>query len=72
MGVLDREVVASLKDRLEEAMAPFTRKGIPFKQLIKQSLLTPSCTLTPLSEEAAGHTLELLVELSTAMRKRHL
>jgi methionine synthase II (cobalamin-independent) len=72
VGALDREVVASLKDRLEEAMAPFTRKGIPFKQLIKQSLLTPSCTLTPLSEEAAGHTLELLVELSTAMRKRHL
>ncbi len=69
---LTKESVASLKDRLEEAMAPFTRKGIPFKQLIKQSLLTPSCTLTTLSEEAAGHTLELLVELSTAMRKRYL
>jgi methionine synthase II (cobalamin-independent) len=71
-GALTKESVASLKDRLEEAMAPFTRNGIPFKQLIKQSLLTPSCTLTPLSEEAAGHTLELLVELSAAMRKNYL
>jgi methionine synthase II (cobalamin-independent) len=66
------ETVASLKDRLEEAMAPFTRNGVRFKQLIEQGLLTPSCTLTPLSEEAAGHALELLAELSQTMRKRYL
>jgi len=66
------EMVASLKDRLEEAMAPFTRKGVHFKQLIEQGLLTPSCTLTPLSKEAAGQALELLVELSAAMRKRYM
>jgi len=66
------ETVASLKDRLEEAMAPFTRDGIRFKQLIEQGLLTPSCTLTPLSEEAAGQALELLVELSMAVRKTYL
>lgn len=66
------ETVASLKDRLEEAMAPFTRNGIRFKQLIEQGLLTPSCTLTPLSQEAAGQALELLAELSIAIRKRYL
>ena len=69
---LAKETVASLKDRLEEAMAPFTRKGIRFKQLIEQGLLTPSCTLTPLSKEAAGQALELLVELSAAIRKRYM
>ncbi len=69
---LAKETVASLKDRLEEAMAPFTRKGIRFKQLLEQGLLTPSCTLTPLSKEAAGQALELLVELSIAIRKRYL
>jgi len=69
---LAKETVASLKDRLEEAMAPFTRKGIRFKQLIEQGLLTPSCTLTPLSREAAGQALELLVELSAAIRKRYM
>jgi len=69
---LAKETAASLKDRLEEAMAPFTRKGILFKQLIEQGLLTPSCTLTTLSKEAAGQALELLVDLSAKMRKRYM
>ncbi|MBI2329652.1 MAG: methionine synthase [Chloroflexi bacterium] len=66
------ETAASLKDRLEEAMAPFTRNGIRFKQLIEQGLLTPSCTLIPLGEEGAGRALELLAELSINIRKRYL
>jgi methionine synthase II (cobalamin-independent) len=71
-------------------MAPFTRRdipfrqlveqglltpacGIPFKQLLEQSLLTPACGLAPIgSEAAAERTLELLVDLSTAIRKRYL
>ena len=68
---LINETVSSLKDRLEEAMAPFTRKGIPFKQLIEQGLLTPSCSLASLTEEASAQTLELLVRLSQEMRKRY-
>jgi methionine synthase II (cobalamin-independent) len=72
-GALAGETVASLKDRLEEAMAPFTRNGIHFKQMIEQSLLTPSCTLASLdTEEAAGRALELLAELSKAMRERYM
>lgn len=71
-GPLAGETVAILKDRLEEAMAPFTRNGIRFKQLIEQGLLTPSCTLTPLSIEAAGQALELLTELSKLIRQRYL
>jgi len=39
---LAKETVASLKDRLGEAIAPFTRNGISFKQLIEQGLLTPN------------------------------
>jgi len=69
---LAKESVASLKDRLEEAMAPFTRNGIRFKQLIAQGLLTPSCGLAPLTEEAAARALELLAELSSGIRKRHV
>ena len=68
---LAKESVASLKDRLEEAMAPFTRKGIRFKQLIEQGLLTPSCGLAPLAtKEASARALELLAELSAKIRKR--
>jgi len=69
---LAKETVASLKDRLEAAMAPFTRNGVPFRQLIRQGLLTPSCGLASLSEEAAGRALELLSELSTMIRKRYI
>jgi methionine synthase II (cobalamin-independent) len=67
---LQKETASSLKDRLEEAMAPFTRNGVPFKQLLRQSLLTPSCTLASLdTPDAAAHALELLAELSRLMRK---
>ena len=68
---LAQETASSLKDRLEEAMAPFTRKGIPFRQLVEQGLLTPSCSLAAMTEEAAEQTLELLVDLSHEIRKRH-
>ena len=70
---LAKESVASLKDRLEEAMAPFTRKGIRFKQLIEQGLLTPSCGLVPLAtKEATAQALELMDELSAKIRKRYM
>ncbi len=70
---LAKESVASLKDRLEEAMAPFTRKGIRFKQLIEQGLLTPSCGLGAIAtDEAAARVLELLAELSAKIRKRYM
>jgi len=68
---LKTETVASLKDRLEAAMAPFTGNGVPFRQLIEQGLLTPSCGLASLSEEAASRALELLSELSANIRKRY-
>jgi len=70
---LAKESVSSLQDRLEEAMAPFTRQGIPFKQLITQGLLTPSCGLASLAtEEIAAKVLELLAELSIKVRKRYM
>lgn len=67
------ETASSLKDRLEEAMAPFARKGIRFKQLIEQGLLTPNCGLGAIAtDEAAARVLELLVELSAMIRKRYM
>ncbi len=70
---LAKETMSSLKDRLEEAMAPFTRNGIPFRQLLKQGLVTPSCGLSTLSSrEASTQALKLLNELSEAIRKRYI
>jgi len=65
------ESVSSLRDRLEEAMAPFTRDGIRFKQILRQSLLTPSCGLAGLSPEAACQALELVANLSHYLRERY-
>jgi methionine synthase II (cobalamin-independent) len=69
---LVKETVPSLKDRLEEAMAPFTRNGIPIRQLIAQGLLTPSCGLAGLSADGASQTLKLLAELSSRIRQSYL
>ena len=70
---LAKETVASLKDRLEEAITPFTKDGTPFREILSHSLLTPACGLARLgSEEAAEQALEILSELSTAMRKLYL
>ena len=68
---LARESVSSLKDRLEETMAPFTRNGIRFRDLVAQSLLTPSCGLASISEDAAAQALQLLSDLSAEMRRRY-
>jgi methionine synthase II (cobalamin-independent) len=67
-STLATESVAALKDRLEEAMAPFSRHGVPFSRLKEQSLLTPSCSLAALSEEGAEQALQTLVSLSARMR----
>ena len=69
---LAKESAASLRDRLEEAMAQFTGHNIDFKQLIRQGLLTPSCGLGAIgSEDAAEQVLKLLAELSARIRKRY-
>jgi len=69
---LGKESISSLRDRLEEAMAPFTRDGIRFRQLIEQGLLTPSCGLVYLSSEASIQALELLSGLSDHLRQKYL
>jgi len=68
---LVKESLPSLRDRLEEAMAPFTKDGVKFRQIIAQGLITPSCTLASLSLEAANQALELVAELSHDLRRRY-
>jgi methionine synthase II (cobalamin-independent) len=68
---LAKESLPSLRDRLEEAMAPFTRDGVKFKQIIAQGLITPSCGLESLSLEAANKALELTAQLSRDLRSRY-
>jgi methionine synthase II (cobalamin-independent) len=69
---LAKESLSGLRDRLEEAMAPFTRDGVKFRQLIAQGLITPSCGLESLSPEAASQALELTAKLSHDLRSRYV
>ena len=71
---LKEETVHSLKDRLEENIAYYTRaKDSPsFKEIVAQSLLTPSCGLGALSEDACDQAMQILAELSTIMRRKYL
>ena len=70
---LAKESVPSLMDRLGEAMAPLTRAGIPFRQIVRQGILTPSCGLATLRDnEIVESALRLLVDLSTYIRRKYL
>ncbi len=69
---LAKESLASLKDRLEEAMAPFAGEGPGFRQLAAHALITPSCGLASLSPEAAEQCLEYLAQLSDRIRRRYV
>ncbi len=66
------ESLSSLRDRLEDSMAMFTRDGIRFRQIVGQGLITPSCGLASLSPEVATRALELTSELSRDLRSRYV
>jgi len=68
---VEKEDVTALRERLEEAMAPFTRNGLKFRDLAAHSLLTPSCSLAGLTEDGAEQALDLLVNLSGEMRRKY-
>jgi methionine synthase II (cobalamin-independent) len=68
---LKKETVFSLRDRLEEVIAPVTRKGIPFRQLLENSLITPSCGLSSMSIQGAESALEMLADLSRELKRKY-
>lgn len=68
---LMNETVESLDARLHEAMNLLVRKGISFDDLINSSLITPSCGLRTLSEEAAERAFELTARVSETVRERY-
>jgi hypothetical protein len=54
-------------------MAPFTRVGVPFAEIVRHGLITPSCSLAALgTADAAGRALELTADLSDRFRKKYL
>jgi len=68
----EEETASSLRDRLEDAVAPFTRAGMDFRQILRHSIITPSCGMAYMSEDGSEKLLQLMVELTTKLRSRYL
>lgn len=69
--LLKKESAATIYDRLTEALAPLTRDGIPIRDLLRQSIITPTCGLTSLSPDAVEHVFALLNGVSGMVRQKY-
>jgi hypothetical protein len=65
------ETVASLTERLLSGIELLVDKGLHRDDVLRASLVTPSCGLGPLSEDLAERVCELTAGVSRAMRKRY-
>lgn len=70
--ILEGESVDSLSAALLREMNRLKTKGLSFDRLVAQSLVTPSCGLSGLTEEGAEKALALLADVSRSMRSRFL
>ena len=68
---LKKESLSSLWDRFGETLAPLTRCGISINKLVAQGIVTPSCGLASLSDEAVEEVLGLLSQLSEKTRSKY-
>lgn len=66
---IERENLASLKDRLKRGMETLCRKGID-RELLRQAILTPSCGLASLSVPLSERACRLTSELSLQIREK--
>jgi hypothetical protein len=68
---LKKESLAQLYDRLCEAINKLVRPRFTFKDLVRRSLVTPTCGLTALLPESAEFVFSLLKELSEKVGRKY-
>ncbi len=66
-----KEDTASLLARFEEALGWFAEKGLDRGRVLRQSLITPSCGLGSWPEETARHVFDLVLGVSSEIRRRY-
>jgi len=66
-----REDAASLVARLEEALGWLADKGLERGSVLRQSLITPSCGLGSWPEATARRVFDLVLGVSTEIRRRY-
>ena len=69
--LLKKESTATIYDRFAEALSPLTRDGIPIRELVRQSIITPTCGLASLSPDAVEHVFDLLNDVSGRIRRKY-
>lgn len=69
--LLKKESTTTIYDRFGEALAPLTREGISIRDLVSQSIITPTCGLASLSQDALEHVFGLLTGLSGRIRRKY-
>ena len=68
---LKKETAASLFDRFGDALSHLTGDGLSIRQVVRQSLVTPSCALLSLTQDGVEYTYNLLTELSSRARRKY-
>lgn len=66
-----KEDPPALLKRLEEAMGLLRAQGIPWTQLVEQSLITPACGLGSQDEDGAEHIFALTRQVSDLFREKY-
>ncbi len=69
--LLKKESAATIYDRFTEALAPLTREGISIRDLVRQSIITPTCGLASLSHDAVEQVFALLNGVSGMVRRKY-
>lgn len=69
---LVKETASSLIDRLGEAISPYTFKGIGYRQILEQSIITPSCGLQNIELNVIEELFELLKQVSQKLKAKLL
>jgi hypothetical protein len=69
--ILKKESVATIYDRFGEALGALTREGIPIRDLVRQSIITPTCGLASLSQDAVEYVFSLLTGVSGRIRREY-
>ncbi len=68
---LGQETMGSLLEKLSAAIDKLVSKGVPRKNVVEASLITPQCGLEGLNEAVSEQAIRMLVSLSAEFRRRN-
>ncbi len=70
--LIERETTENLVDRWIGQLEELEELGVPKEQVVKQTLITPSCGTGTVTEQQASRVLEMTRDVSAVIRERFL